>query len=81
MVSLAAALLLGTASAARAATGAPLPAAERPDVDRTTATATVALGAVAFGDTFTKGESLSPEAAYARARASRIPAGHQQAGP
>jgi predicted ATPase/DNA-binding SARP family transcriptional activator len=76
-----AALLLGAASAARAATGAPLPAAERPDVDRTTATATAALGAVAFGDTFTKGESLSPEAAYARARASRILAGHQQAGP
>nr|WP_303715653.1 NB-ARC domain-containing protein [Kutzneria buriramensis]WKX16187.1 NB-ARC domain-containing protein [Kutzneria buriramensis] len=62
-----AALLLGAASAARAATGAPLPAAERPDVDRTTAAATTALGAAGFGETFTKGASLSPEAAYAQA--------------
>jgi predicted ATPase/DNA-binding SARP family transcriptional activator len=75
-----AALLLGAASAARAATGAPLPAAERPDVDRATATATAALGAVAFGAAFAKGESLSPEAAYAQARATRTPTEHQQSG-
>jgi hypothetical protein len=74
-----AALLLGAASAARAATGAPLPAAERLDVDRTTAAATAALGAAVFTDAFTKGEALSPEAAHAQARASRILAGHQQA--
>ncbi|MFG3130339.1 hypothetical protein [Streptomyces tendae] len=74
-----AALLLGAASAARAATGAPLPAAERLDVGRTAAAATAALGAAAFTDAFTQGEALSPEAAHARARASRIPAGHRQA--
>ncbi|MFC9466719.1 BTAD domain-containing putative transcriptional regulator [Streptomyces coelicoflavus] len=66
-----AALLLGAASAARAATGAPLPPAERLDVGRTTAAATAALGAAVFRDAFTQGEALSPEAAHARARASR----------
>ncbi|MDT0611058.1 BTAD domain-containing putative transcriptional regulator [Streptomyces lancefieldiae] len=71
----AAALLLGSASAARAATGAPLPAAERLDVDRATAAATVALGAARFADVFAQGESLPPEAAHARTRASRLPAG------
>ncbi|NEB18459.1 hypothetical protein G3I46_18410, partial [Streptomyces coelicoflavus] len=45
----------------------------------TTAAATAALGAAAFTDAFTKGAALSPEAAHARARASRIPDGHRQA--
>ncbi|CAL9647409.1 hypothetical protein SUDANB105_06524 [Streptomyces sp. enrichment culture] len=67
----AAALLLGSAAAARAATGAPLPPAERLDVDRATAAATAALGAARFADTFAKGETLPPEAARARTRASR----------
>ncbi|WP_405696710.1 winged helix-turn-helix domain-containing protein [Streptomyces coelicoflavus] len=79
----AAALLLGAASAARAATGAPLPPAERLDVGRTTAAATAALGAAVFTDAFTQGAALSPEAAHAQAhaqaRASGIPAGHRQA--
>jgi predicted ATPase/DNA-binding SARP family transcriptional activator len=71
-----AALLLGAASAARAATGAPLPAAERLDVDRATVTATAALGAARFADTFAEGESLSPEAAHART--SLPPVEHRQ---
>ncbi|MGW0186487.1 BTAD domain-containing putative transcriptional regulator [Streptomyces sp. NPDC003362] len=71
----AAALLLGSAAAARAATGAPLPPAERLDVDRATAAATAALGAARFADTFAKGETLPPEAARARTRASRCPDG------
>ncbi|MFH8974650.1 BTAD domain-containing putative transcriptional regulator [Streptomyces sp. NPDC017890] len=75
----AAALLLGSASAARAATGAPLPAAERLDVDRATAAASAVLGAARFADTFAQGESLSPEAAHARTRASRAPEGRQPA--
>ncbi|MGX1128936.1 putative ATPase/DNA-binding SARP family transcriptional activator [Streptomyces glaucescens] len=66
----AAALLLGSAAAARAATGAPLPPAERPDVDRATAAATAALGTARFADTFAEGQTLPPEAARARTRAS-----------
>ncbi|MET9777812.1 BTAD domain-containing putative transcriptional regulator [Streptomyces sp. NPDC006367] len=73
----AAALLLGAAGAARAATGAPLPAAERLDVDRTTAAATAALGATGFADAFARGESLTPEAAHALTRpAGERPPGH-----
>ncbi|CAM5247248.1 hypothetical protein STANM309S_05270 [Streptomyces tanashiensis] len=43
-----AALLLGAAAALRASTGAPLPPAERGDVDRVEATARTALGDAAF---------------------------------
>lgn len=74
----AAALLLGAAFAARAATGAPLPAAERGDVDRATAAATAALGAEGFADAFARGRSLSPEEARARTGGARTPDGRPQ---
>lgn len=50
-----AARLLGAADAARRTAGAPLPAAERADVDRITASAVAALGPDAFADAFTRG--------------------------
>ncbi|MFI0355858.1 BTAD domain-containing putative transcriptional regulator [Actinomadura sp. 9N407] len=50
-----AALLLGSADAARRSVDAPLPAAERGDVDRVTAAATAALGEEAFTDAFERG--------------------------
>ncbi|GAA0450227.1 BTAD domain-containing putative transcriptional regulator [Streptomyces sp. NPDC046215] len=62
-----AALLLGAASAARASAGAPLPPAERGDVDRIAQSARTALGERAFAGAFTDGEGLSPEQAVAAA--------------
>jgi predicted ATPase/DNA-binding SARP family transcriptional activator len=60
-----AALLLGAADAARRSVGAPLPPAERGDVDRITAAARTALGP-AFADAFERGARLSvPEAVTA----------------
>jgi predicted ATPase/DNA-binding SARP family transcriptional activator len=53
-----AALLLGAADAARRSVGAPLPPAERGDVDRITAAARTALGP-AFADAFNRGAQLS----------------------
>ncbi|OZM82775.1 BTAD domain-containing putative transcriptional regulator [Pseudonocardia sp. MH-G8] len=50
-----AARLLGAASAGREAVGAPLPPAERGDVDRIAGTARAALGAAAFAEAFTEG--------------------------
>jgi predicted ATPase/DNA-binding SARP family transcriptional activator len=50
-----AARLLGAASAGREAVGAPLPPAERGDVDRIAATASAALGAAKFAEAFTTG--------------------------
>ncbi|ALG06161.1 BTAD domain-containing putative transcriptional regulator [Kibdelosporangium phytohabitans] len=50
-----AAELLGTAAAARESTGAPLPAAERSDVDRITATARRAIGDQAFDAAYARG--------------------------
>ncbi|MER7515078.1 BTAD domain-containing putative transcriptional regulator [Streptomyces sp. NPDC126499] len=64
-----AALLLGAAGALRASTGAPLPAAERADVDRIESALRTALGDEAFHTTRTRGERLTPEAAVAEARA------------
>ncbi|MCP3822804.1 tetratricopeptide repeat protein [Streptomyces sp. A3M-1-3] len=58
-----AALLLGTAAAARHAAGAPLPAAERGDVDRISATALQALGSEAFAAEFERGGALEPDRA------------------
>ncbi|MFH8608697.1 AfsR/SARP family transcriptional regulator [Streptomyces sp. NPDC018029] len=55
-----AALLLGAADAARRSVGAPLPPAERGDVDRITAAARAALGEDAFGLAFTRGAQLDP---------------------
>ena len=53
-----AARLLGAAAAARRSVGVPLPDAERSDVDRITATAQAALGAVIFGTEFEHGTRL-----------------------
>ncbi|UNO38481.1 hypothetical protein [Streptomyces sp. MST-110588] len=50
-----AARLLGAAAAARETAGAPLPHAERGDVDRITTAATTALGEAAFRAAFTEG--------------------------
>ncbi|MFE5945585.1 BTAD domain-containing putative transcriptional regulator [Streptomyces sp. NPDC056480] len=54
-----AALLLGAASALRASTGAPLPPAERSDVDATETRARATLGPEAFAKTFAHGTTLS----------------------
>lgn len=61
-----AAALLGAADAARRSTGAPLPPAERGDVDRTTADARAALGAERFDTEFARGAGEPAGAAYAR---------------
>lgn len=61
-----AALLLGAAHAARARAQAPLPTAERGDVDRTTARARARLDAPAFDTAFDEGRHLSPDEALAR---------------
>ncbi|MFE0174716.1 BTAD domain-containing putative transcriptional regulator [Streptomyces sp. NPDC059002] len=53
-----AALLLGAADAARRGVGAPLPPAERGDVDRITDATKAALGEAAFAETFTRGAGL-----------------------
>ncbi|MGW4217208.1 AfsR/SARP family transcriptional regulator [Streptomyces bacillaris] len=63
-----AAVLLGAAAAARSAAGAPLPPAERADVDRITASARAALGAEAFSGAYAEGARLTPEEAARRAR-------------
>ncbi|MCX5192436.1 winged helix-turn-helix domain-containing protein [Streptomyces sp. NBC_00249] len=57
-----AARLLGRADAARRTTGAPLPEAERVDVDRITAAATAALGPAAFTAAFAAGAAHPQEA-------------------
>ncbi|MEV0373337.1 BTAD domain-containing putative transcriptional regulator [Streptomyces sp. NPDC050636] len=56
-----AARLLGTAAAVRESVGAPLPRAERGDVDRVTARATGALGEDAFTTAFQQGRDLEPD--------------------
>ncbi|GAA3475267.1 hypothetical protein [Nonomuraea roseola] len=43
--------------------GAPLPRAERGDVDRITEAAKAALGQTAFAEAFQRGATLSPEEA------------------
>ncbi|MEU1120057.1 MULTISPECIES: BTAD domain-containing putative transcriptional regulator [unclassified Streptomyces] len=55
-----AALLLGSADAARRSVGAPLPPAERGDVDRIAAAASAALGPTAYADAFRRGAQLGP---------------------
>ncbi|WBB63831.1 BTAD domain-containing putative transcriptional regulator [Streptomyces sp. WMMC500] len=60
-----AALLLGAAAAARRAAGAPLPAAERGDVNRATARIREALGAAEAAEALRRGEGFSPEEAVA----------------
>ncbi|WP_407564847.1 BTAD domain-containing putative transcriptional regulator [Streptomyces sp. 184] len=54
-----AARLLGTAAALRTAAGAPLPEAERGDVDRITARATAALGEAAFAAAHEEGRTMT----------------------
>ncbi|WP_142104391.1 BTAD domain-containing putative transcriptional regulator [Pseudonocardia cypriaca] len=56
-----AARLLGAAAAARESVGAPLPPAERGDVDRIAATATAALGEAAFAEEFARGGLTDPD--------------------
>ncbi|MFJ9572017.1 AfsR/SARP family transcriptional regulator [Streptomyces bacillaris] len=58
-----AAVLLGAAAAARRTAGAPLPPAERADVDRITASARAALGPEAFSEAYAEGTRLPPEEA------------------
>ncbi|WP_225825316.1 BTAD domain-containing putative transcriptional regulator [Streptomyces naphthomycinicus] len=58
-----AALLLGAAHAARRSVGAPLPPAERGDVDRVTAAAQAVMGVRAFQESFERGAWLSPDEA------------------
>ncbi|UKD58764.1 AAA family ATPase [Amycolatopsis sp. FU40] len=60
-----AALLLGAADAARRSVGAPLPPAERGDVDRITEAAQRVLGASAFAAIFERGTRLPVEDAAA----------------
>ncbi|WP_432062820.1 AfsR/SARP family transcriptional regulator [Streptomyces sp. S1] len=60
-----AALLLGTAAATRASVDAPLPPAERGDVDRVTLAATRALGPEAFTAAHVRGARLLPDEALA----------------
>ncbi|MGW6056128.1 BTAD domain-containing putative transcriptional regulator [Streptomyces sp. NPDC055189] len=55
-----AARLLGTAAAARASVGAPLPDGERGDVDRVTASARRALGGAGFEAAFAAGKQADP---------------------
>ncbi|MFD4125737.1 BTAD domain-containing putative transcriptional regulator [Streptomyces globisporus] len=67
-----AARLLGAAAAARRRAGAPLPPAERGDVDRVTAAARAVLGAPAFMEAFglgDRGDAESAEDAVREARA------------
>lgn len=59
-----AALLLSAAAAARQRVAAPLPPAERGDVDRITAAARAALGPEAFRAAYEEGAVLGPEEAY-----------------
>ncbi|MEU6824046.1 BTAD domain-containing putative transcriptional regulator [Streptomyces atriruber] len=56
-----AAELLGAADAARRSVGAPLPPAERGDVDRIAAAARAALGESAYAEAFARGGELGPE--------------------
>ncbi|SFO96152.1 ATP-binding protein [Amycolatopsis rubida] len=62
-----AALLLGAADAARRSAGAPLPPAERGDVDRIAEAARSVLGESAFGAMFDRGAQLPVDAAAAMA--------------
>ncbi|HET6857862.1 MAG TPA: AfsR/SARP family transcriptional regulator, partial [Streptomyces sp.] len=61
----AAALLLGAATAAREAAGAPLPPAERGDVDRIGSAVRGAVGEAAFTEAFVRGRKLTPDEAAA----------------
>ncbi|WP_446459259.1 hypothetical protein [Streptomyces rubiginosohelvolus] len=66
-----AARLLGAAAAARRRAGAPLPPAERGDVDRVTAAARAVLGAPAFTEAFDLGDRGGREGAEDAVREAR----------
>ncbi|MGA6174026.1 AfsR/SARP family transcriptional regulator [Streptomyces sp. NPDC012600] len=68
-----AAVLLGAAAAARRRAGAPLPPAERADVDRITASARGALGPDTFSEAYERGARLTPEQAVRHARTALTP--------
>ncbi len=68
-----AARLLGAAAAAREASGAPLPEAERFDVDRIEDTVRASLGGDVFAAEFQRGTSMSLDAAGKIATAPRTP--------
>ncbi|MFF4244653.1 BTAD domain-containing putative transcriptional regulator [Streptomyces sp. NPDC001822] len=68
-----AALLLGAAATARRRAGAPLPPAERADVDRITASARAALGAAPYTEAFDRGTRLTAGEAVRRGRAALAP--------
>ncbi|MEV6612442.1 BTAD domain-containing putative transcriptional regulator [Streptomyces sp. NPDC051051] len=61
-------VLLGAADAARRGVGAPLPPAERADVDRIAVAARAALGGPAFAEAFDRGTRLAAEEAVLHAR-------------
>ncbi|WP_411079505.1 AfsR/SARP family transcriptional regulator [Streptomyces sp. cmx-18-6] len=73
-----AALLLGAADAARRRAGAPLPPAERADVDRITASARAVLGEDAFSEAYANGARLDPEEAARRARTEQRSPGSEE---
>ncbi|MFD6921607.1 BTAD domain-containing putative transcriptional regulator [Streptomyces sp. NPDC059944] len=70
-----AAELLGAAAAARSRAGAPLPPAERGDVDRITAAARTALGTSAFTKAYESGALLTAEEAMRHACRALAPSG------
>ncbi|KAB2350908.1 BTAD domain-containing putative transcriptional regulator [Actinomadura rudentiformis] len=74
-----AASLLGTAAATRESVGAPLPGAERGDVDRITASARQALGDEAFATAFAEGRARTPEEQRAAVRSDE-PSGDEHQG-
>ncbi|MEU5135247.1 BTAD domain-containing putative transcriptional regulator [Streptomyces californicus] len=63
-----AAILLGAAAAARRRAGAPLPPAERTDVDRITTATRATLGPAAFSEAYERGTGLEPEEAVQATR-------------
>jgi hypothetical protein len=65
--------LLGAAAAARERVGAPLPPAERGDVDRITAVATRAIGEAAFAEEFAHGAAADRDELVAAAAAAVEP--------
>ena len=68
-----AARLLGAAAAARDGVGAPLPPAERGDVDRITAAATAALGEAEFAAERERGYGCDPDELVDAATGSAVP--------
>ncbi|WP_405634273.1 AAA family ATPase [Streptomyces sp. NBC_01178] len=62
------AILLGAAAAARRRAGAPLPPAERTDVDRITTATRAALGPAAFREAYEQGTGWEPEEAVQATR-------------